>query len=80
MRTSVLTYVEGFFMSKCFQPDWTKEAKKMLVDKEMNQAQLADAINLNRNYVRQLLSGSRQSKPAEIIICRYLGLLSDTKM
>lgn len=67
-------------MPKYFKPRWAKQVKKILVDKEMNQAQLADAIHLNRNYVRQLISGSRQSKPAEEAISRYLGLLSDTKM
>lgn len=55
-------------------PEWSKEAKKVMVDRDMTVTQLAEAIGFSQKYVSTVMSGRYYSEIAKEKICSYLGI------
>jgi DNA-binding Xre family transcriptional regulator len=53
-------------------PEWSKQARKAMIDRGMNVTQLSDAIGMARSYVSAILNGRVISPNAQIVICKYL--------
>lgn len=57
-------------------PEWGKEVKKALIDKNMSTAELAEAINLSRSYVSNVINGNFNFPDVKQRISDYLGVPS----
>lgn len=55
-------------------PLWAKNAKKALIDKDMNVTELASALNLSRSYVSHVINGKFISPGVQEAICEFLGV------
>lgn len=61
--------------------DIRKQIKYAMIDKEISNIALGEAVGLSGNYVSSIVSGFIISKPARKKICDYLGVAYiDTKM
>lgn len=54
--------------------DWTKEVKKALIDKNITQKELADALGYSRQYVCNIINGVVTAQPAMDRVADYLGI------
>lgn len=45
-------------------PTWCKNAKKAMIDKDISTRELADRVELTREYVTSLVNGKRYSDSA----------------
>jgi DNA-binding Xre family transcriptional regulator len=61
--------------------DIRKRIKKAMIDRDISNIELGEAIGLSGNYVSSIVSGFIISKPARAKICDYLNIAYiDTKM
>lgn len=58
-------------------PGWCKEAKKALIDRDMNINELANELNYSREYVSVVINGKYNSPEMKKQICDYLGVASE---
>lgn len=54
--------------------DWSKQARKVMIDKDLNVSQLAQAIGMTRQHVSSVLNGRIDSINTKTAICSYLGI------
>lgn len=57
-------------------PDWCKEVKKALIDKDMNINDLANELKYSREYISIVINGRLNSPEMQKQICDYLGVAS----
>lgn len=61
--------------------DIRKQIKKTMIDRDISNIELGEAVGLSGNYVSSIVSGFIISKPARKKICDYLNIsYTDTKM
>ena len=61
--------------------DIRKQIKYAMIDRDISNIELGEAVGLSGNYVSSIVSGFIISKPARKKICDYLNIAySDTKM
>ena len=56
------------------QPDWGKEVRIKLIEKDMTVSDLAENVGLSRTHVSAVICGRLESVNAKEKICQYLGL------
>lgn len=57
-------------------PEWCKEAKKAMIDRnDMSVTELADGIGNTRSYVSSVLNGSFESPEVKKSILAFLGII-----
>lgn len=61
-------------MCKVPIPEWGKEVKKVLIDKDMSVTDLANELGLTREYVSKILNGSVRGGDVKTRILERLGL------
>lgn len=54
--------------------EWGKEVKKALIDRDMGTAELAEALNLSRSYVSNVINGNSNFSTVKERISEYLGV------
>ena len=55
-------------------PKWAKEAKKAMIDRDLNVCTLADELGMTRPDVSRVLTGAYLSPNTKAAICSYLGV------
>lgn len=61
--------------------DIRKQIKKTMIDRDISNIELGEAVGLSGNYISSIISGFIISKPARKKICDYLNIAYiDTKM
>jgi len=55
-------------------PDWGKEVKKALIDRDMDIKALANEIGFCREYVSLCINGQKKSDDLKKKICDYLNV------
>lgn len=58
-------------------PSWCKLVKHTLIDKDMEIAELASALDFARPYLSSIINGRVYSQPAVNKISDYLGISND---
>ena len=64
-------------MSKRVVPDWGKEVKKALIDRDMSIVELATEIGYSRAHVTNVINGVFDFPDLKKRICEYLGIPSN---
>ena len=69
-------------MSRCFVTitPFGKEIKKRMIDLDMNQKDLAEAINVTPSYISDVFRGARSGVKIKRKICKTVGLEYDQLM
>lgn len=55
-------------------PEWCKEVKKSLIDRDMSTSEFAEELGLSRTYVSNVINGTYNSPEMRDRICNYLGI------
>lgn len=58
-------------------PDWGKEVKKVLIDRDMSITELAKELDLSRSHVTNVINGAFVFPEIQQRICDYLGVASE---
>lgn len=63
-------------MSKKVQPpEWCREAKKIMIDRDESVTQMAEAIEYDRAYVSCVLNGTMDAPRVKAKIMQHLGMM-----
>lgn len=60
--------------TKIAPPQWAKDCKKELIQREMRVSDLANGLGVSREYVSTILSGRRIAPEMAERICTFLGV------
>lgn len=55
-------------------PEWSKQARKVMIDKDMTIKQLSTEIGFARQYVSSVMTGRIISQKVQKAVCNYLNL------
>lgn len=61
-------------MEKRTQPEWGKEVRKVLIEKDMTINELAECVEMSRTHVSAVVNGRLESVNAREKICSFLGI------
>lgn len=54
--------------------EWEKEVRKALIDRDLNQKELADALGLSRQYITMTINGTVQVQRTIDRISKFVGV------
>lgn len=60
--------------TKIAPPQWAKDCKKELIQREMRVGDLADGLGVSREYVSTIINGRRIAPEMAKRICEFLGV------
>jgi DNA-binding Xre family transcriptional regulator len=55
-------------------PTWCKDAKKVLIDRNMTVTDLAKAVGMTREHISSVINDKVRSPNTQKIICEHLGI------
>ena len=61
------------FMTRSL-PKWAKEARKAMIDRDMNIVDLSDGLGMSRPHISKVITGALLSPNTKAAICSYLGV------